>query len=97
MKYTQPNHWIQGGPDDWELALERMGKSSVAGEKMALLEGLACTRNLTLLTAYLDYSISSECKVRTQDKVGQYFCSSASHFFRGTFTWQLAELQEEAT
>ena len=39
---------------------------------MALLEGLACTRNLTLLTAYLDYSISSDCKVRTQDKVGQY-------------------------
>jgi len=58
----------QGGPDDWELALERMGKSVVAGEKMALLEGLACTRNLTLLTAYLDYSISSDCKVRTQDK-----------------------------
>jgi len=58
----------QGGPDDWELALERMGNSLVAGEKMALLEGLACTRNLTLLTAYLDYSISSACKVRTQDK-----------------------------
>ena len=50
-----------------------MGKSVVAGEKMALLEGLACTHNLTLLTAYLDYSISSDCKVRTQDKVGQYF------------------------
>ena len=64
---------------------------------MALLEGLACTRNLTLLTAYLDYSISSACKVRTQDKVGQSFCLRTSHFFRGTFTWQLAALQEEAT
>ena len=42
----------------------------MAGEKMALLEGLACTKNLTLLTAYLDYSISEDCKVRTQDKVG---------------------------
>ena len=64
---------------------------------MALLEGLACTRNLTLLTAYLDYSISSDCKVRTQDKVRQYFSSSTSHLFRGIFTWQLAEPQEEAT
>ena len=64
---------------------------------MALLEGLACTRNLTLLTAYLDYSIRSDCKVRTQDKVGHDFSSSTSHLFRGISTWQLAELQVEAT
>ena len=75
-----------------------MGKSLLAGEKMALLEGLACTRNLTLLTAYLDYSISSDCKVRTQDKVGQYLdIKNSLHWFRGTSTWQLVELQEEAT
>ena len=61
---------LQGVPADWNLALDRMGSSTLAGEKMALLEGLACTKNLTLLTAYLDYSISKECKVRTQDKVG---------------------------
>ena len=62
---------LQGVPADWNLALDRMGSSTLAGEKMALLEGLACTKNLTLLTAYLDYSISEECKVRTQDKVGR--------------------------
>ena len=73
MKYSydiQSHHRLQGGPSDWNLALDRMGSSTLAGEKMALLEGLACTKNLTLLTAYLDYSISEECKVRTQDKVG---------------------------
>ena len=68
---------------------------------MALLEGLACTRNLTLLTAYLDYSISSDCKVRTQDKVMANIIlklksKNSLHLFRGTSTWQLVELQEEA-
>ena len=70
----------------------------MAGERMALLEGLACSTNLTLINAYLDYSISSDCKVRTQDKVFRYFPNSpTSHLFRGIFTWQLAELQVEAT
>ena len=56
---------------------------------MALLEGLACSTNLTLINAYLDYSISSDCKVRTQDKVFRYFPNSpTSHLFRGIFTWR---------
>ena len=74
MKYSydiQSHHRLQGGSSDWNLALDRMGSSTLAGEKMALLEGLACTNDLALLIAYLDYSISEECKVRTQDKVGR--------------------------
>ncbi|KAL3885524.1 hypothetical protein ACJMK2_025576 [Sinanodonta woodiana] len=56
----------EGGADEWDFALAQYRKSPVAAEKSNLLSAMACTREVWILSKYLDMTLEGT-DIKTQD------------------------------
>ncbi|KAL0861167.1 hypothetical protein ABMA27_009652 [Loxostege sticticalis] len=57
----------RGAVREWRFALARTQRTNVAAARDALLRGLACTREVWILSQYLEWSITDGSEVRRQD------------------------------
>lgn len=56
-----------GNEREWNFLWKRYGKSNVGTERSMLLGSLGCTREIWLLTRYLDFIVDESSGVRKQD------------------------------
>ncbi|KAK3602015.1 hypothetical protein CHS0354_027018 [Potamilus streckersoni] len=56
----------EGGADKWDFALDQYKKSHVAAEKSRLLSAMACTREVWILSKYLEMTLEGT-DIKTQD------------------------------
>ncbi|KOC62990.1 Aminopeptidase N [Habropoda laboriosa] len=56
-----------GGQVEWDFAWRRYLETNVGSEKDLLLRALGCTRELWLLSRYLDWTITENSGIRKQD------------------------------
>lgn len=75
-----------GSEAEWNFLWTRYTKSNVGTERNMILGSLGCSREIWLLTRYLDYSLDESSGVRKQDS-GQVFGSIA----RGDIGFYLAK------
>ncbi|GLV42082.1 uncharacterized protein CBL_04959 [Carabus blaptoides fortunei] len=57
----------QGGEDEWNFLWQQYRESNVGTEKNLILGALGCTRQIWLLTRYLEWSIRNDTEIRKQD------------------------------
>lgn len=55
-----------GGEEEWEFLWKHYQNSNVATEKNTILSALGCTKEVPLLTRYLDWSLNDSI-IRRQD------------------------------
>lgn len=67
-----------GGEKEWEFIWQRYKESNVGSEKDLLLQALGCTREIWLLSRYLDWALTENSGIRKQDVV-QVFSSVANN------------------
>lgn len=56
-----------GGQEEWDFAWQRYRKTNVGSEKDILLGALGCSREIWILSRYLDWAISENSGIRKQD------------------------------
>lgn len=56
-----------GGEAEWDFLWQRYLKSNVAGERNSILHALGYSREVWLLSRYLDYSLNETAGIRNQD------------------------------
>lgn len=56
-----------GGQREWDFLWNRYQKSNVATEKSSILGALGCTKEVWLLSRYLEWSLDEKSGVRRQD------------------------------
>ncbi|CAH1790157.1 unnamed protein product [Owenia fusiformis] len=62
------NAIANGGIEEWDFAFERFQNENLAGERVRLLQGMACSTQPWILSRYLSWSID-ERYIRKQDAV----------------------------
>nr|XP_023022542.1 aminopeptidase N-like [Leptinotarsa decemlineata] len=53
--------------EDWEFLWNKYQSTEVPIEKKIILEALGCTKNITILKKYLEYSVNDSYGIRTHD------------------------------
>lgn len=56
-----------GGEYEWDFAWDRYHKTSISSEKEIILSALGCSREIWILTRYLERSLSPADGIRKQD------------------------------
>ncbi|XP_011643084.1 aminopeptidase N isoform X2 [Pogonomyrmex barbatus] len=56
-----------GGQSEWEFAWQRYRGTNVGSEKDLLLQALACTREIWLLSRFVDWAVTENSGIRKQD------------------------------
>ncbi|XP_066252705.1 aminopeptidase Ey [Euwallacea similis] len=56
-----------GGQEEWEFAWSRYVNTNVASDKEILLNSLACSKDIWILSRYLEWSITENSGIRKQD------------------------------
>ncbi|PNF37827.1 hypothetical protein B7P43_G09236 [Cryptotermes secundus] len=56
-----------GGQEEWDFAWQRYRKTNVGSEKDILLGALGCSREIWILSRYLDWAITENSGIRKQD------------------------------
>ncbi|KAL1506097.1 hypothetical protein ABEB36_005525 [Hypothenemus hampei] len=64
----------EGGPEEWDFAWNRYLRTNVAGDKEILLNSLACSKDIWILSRYLEWSITENSGIRKHD-VARVFAS----------------------
>ncbi|XP_064106708.1 aminopeptidase N-like [Macrobrachium nipponense] len=61
-----------GGEEEWNFAFDQYQNSNFATEKDFLLSGMACTREIWILTRYLDLTFTEGSPIKRQDAARVY-------------------------
>lgn len=56
-----------GGEKEWSFLWKQYQKSNIATEKSTILRSLGCTREIWLLSRYLEWAINENSGIRRQD------------------------------
>ncbi|XP_018019816.1 aminopeptidase N [Hyalella azteca] len=77
----------QGGEAEWNFAWAQYLATNVASEQDRILYALSCTREIWILTKYLDMAFTENSGVRKQDS-GRVFSNVASNDVGRDVAWQ---------
>ncbi|XP_063609325.1 aminopeptidase N-like [Penaeus indicus] len=76
----------EGGATEWAFGWNQYLKSNVASEKAKLLYGLGCSKEVTVLTRYLEMAFLPNGDIRRQDSI-IVFTSVAKNEFGRALAW----------
>ncbi|XP_037798441.1 aminopeptidase N-like [Penaeus monodon] len=76
----------EGGAAEWAFGLNQYLRSNVASEKAKLLYGLGCSKEVTVLTRYLEMAFLRNGDIRRQDSI-IVFTSVAKNEFGRALAW----------
>ncbi|XP_047471493.1 aminopeptidase N-like [Penaeus chinensis] len=76
----------EGGASEWAFGWDQYLKSNVASERAKLLYGLGCSKEVTVLTSYLEMAFQHKGDIRRQDSI-IVFTSVAKNEFGRALAW----------
>ncbi|XP_037093237.1 aminopeptidase N-like [Pollicipes pollicipes] len=76
----------EGGEDEWEFAWGRYKAANVASEKSRLLSALGCSREIWVLSRYLNWTLTPDSGIRVQDG-SQVFSAVSSNSVGRYLAW----------
>lgn len=56
-----------GGQEEWEFAWRRYLNANVGSEKNTLLDALGCSREVWILSRFLEWAVKNDSGIRKQD------------------------------
>ncbi|KAK7027939.1 hypothetical protein SK128_026274 [Halocaridina rubra] len=77
----------EGGEEEWNFAWSQYLKSNVGAEKVKLLSALGCTKQIWILSRYLEMAFAPDSGIRKQDAI-RVFGAVAGNIVGGPLAWE---------